>query len=472
MPKNLTEIEASILLRISPTLLRWLTGHAPKHNSKRKLFFTEKDGEYFYDEDELRAFDQFLREPWPKPATAQRAHVPEGITREIKIEANHKCAFCEYTNSGEGAHIDAVNNGGCNHPHNLIWCCPNHHTEYDRGYKIGTLVKKDHVIFLKEMLLDARLRHWRIELRAVSHFLAIIEDLRKISDHLDRKEYAALRPKLVELAANLVETAVKSAETDSRQHETSAPSFARYAKKIAALSLVDQEVTSAVLEQTAHTIDEATEEYLDESDLASCPLCKGNGDHNRHRCPVCRGEGTVGKDQVDEIDLLPYKQVKCPLCKGSGDHNRFECPICFGVRTIDEQDLAEVDLKPFAQTECPLCKGSGDHNRFECSVCNGVGTVDEGLAETVDLTPYEQIKCPVCDGRGHRNGGKECPPCRGTGEIDEGLLESLDISQYDLVRCPACSGKGDRKGRECEFCGGTGKADRGDAENFDVYGNE
>lgn len=467
MSKELTEIEAAICVQMSPALLRWFTGHAPKHGSNRKLPYTEKEGEYFYDEDELIAFDGYLKEPWPKPPNSQRPRVPDGITREIVIEANHKCAFCEYTNSGEVAHIDAVHKSRCNHPHNLVWSCPNHHTEYDFGYKIGTLVKEDHVRVIKEILLGAQLRHWKTELRTISGFLAIIEELRKIAVYLNSEDFTAVRPKLTTLATGLVEAAIKSAKEDANKtpDKNRSASYVRYAQKIAALSAPKASDLAPQFEDTAQIIDDATEAYLEESDLAACPLCRGSGDHNRHRCPVCRGDGTVPKDQVDGIDLRPYRQVECQLCKGSGDHNRHECPVCAGVGTTDS--AREVDLKPFEQVDCPVCKGVGDRNGFECTECSGVGTVDTARAEFIDLEPYRQVECPVCKGKGSREGGRECSLCRGNGKIDEGLLESVDVSLYESVECPVCLGKGEFKHGECPFCRGGGEVDFGAAENLE-----
>ncbi len=509
MAKQLTEIEAAIRVRISPDLLRWFTRYAPKHGCSRKLPFTERDGEYFYNEEELIDFNDYLKKPWPRPAGAKRPHVPEGIRQEIKIEANHKCAFCEYTNSGEGAHIDAVHKGGCNHPHNLIWSCPNHHSEYDLGHKIGTLVKEDHVRVIKELLLESRLRHWRMELRTVAGCLSVIEELRKISKYIVSPQFAEVRSELAGLAKRTVEAAAEAAKIDLAKHvQSSTPSYVRYAAKIAALVPGDSSSSSHVIEEAAQTINAATEEYLEESGLATCPLCKGAGEHNQYQCPICAGEGAIHEDDLDEIDLLPYKQVNCPLCKGTGDHNRFDCPICFSIGTVDIATEDEIDLRPFLQVKCPLCKGSGDHNRFDCPVCTGVGTVDVAREEEIDLSPYQQrrcpvcrghgdrdgfdcplcigvgtidaereetldlaqykqVNCPVCKGKGCRQGGQDCAACNATGKMDETFLETLDLSLYEQVKCPACRGCGEHRRAECQFCRGSGRVDFGVAENFE-----
>jgi hypothetical protein len=63
-PKIVSEYEAAALVAMSPDLLRWLTSYAPKAKITTKLKVAKKDGErYFYDREELLAFDAFLRQP-------------------------------------------------------------------------------------------------------------------------------------------------------------------------------------------------------------------------------------------------------------------------------------------------------------------------------------------------------------------------------------------------------------------------
>jgi hypothetical protein len=107
MSNALTEIDAAILVVLSPLLLRWLTKHPPKPGSPRRLPFTERNGEYFYDRGALLDFNVFLRAKWPHKAGV-RPHVPVGIRREIQLEAHSTCAVCPNMNDGEGAHIEAV----------------------------------------------------------------------------------------------------------------------------------------------------------------------------------------------------------------------------------------------------------------------------------------------------------------------------------------------------------------------------
>lgn len=134
----ISEYEAAALTALSPELLRWLTGHAPKHGSKRKLKIAKKDGDtFFFEKDELLAFDHWLKQPWPRKDGA-RPNIPSAIRREIKHEAGGSCAIChDHKDTCEAAHIDPVSVTDNNHPENLIWLCANHHTAYDKGFLAG-----------------------------------------------------------------------------------------------------------------------------------------------------------------------------------------------------------------------------------------------------------------------------------------------------------------------------------------------
>ena len=473
MPKKLTEIEAAILVRMSPELLRELTKTAPKHGESRKLPFTEIDGEITYSDEELLEFDRYLKAPWPRPLKSKRPHLPKCIRDELVIEANHKCAFCSWTNTGEAAHIDPVHESPCHHPHNLIWTCPNHHTEYDYGQIKVTLLTRAHVRVMKEFLLDARVRQWRVEHRSVSDCLAIIETLRKIAAYLDDKGFSGIRSELSEIATRSLDSAISNAKKgiQGTAKAKRPKSYIHYAEKVAALTSLPKAFKTAEINETVQTLENARDTYFSESNLELCPLCKGKGDHNHHTCPICAGDGSVEKDRVAELDLKPFTQIKCPLCKGSGEHNRFECPVCRGVSTIDQGAVVELDLSPYAQKVCPVCEGSGSHNRKDCWGCAGVGTIDKAREIEHDL--FRQVECPICDGGGDRDGG-DCPECHGVGTIDAAREETLDANVYRQDDCPICLGKGYRKkGRPCAACQTTGKMDAGRIELLDtsLYGS-
>jgi len=467
MSKQLTEIEAAIRVKMSPGLLRWFTGHAPKHNSKRKLPFTEKGGEFFYDAEQLDGFDAFLKEPWPIPPGQKRPPVPAGIEREIKIEAHHKCAFCEYTAHGEDAHIDAVAKSKCNHPHNLIWACPNHHTEYDFGFKVATQITDEQVKVVKGMLLETQLNHWRIALRGVSMILTLIVELEAVLGYLRNPKLLGIKTSLEAQARSIVASVNAVASKKGAAGLKTPPSYENYLKRIVEITKVPPKTEESSVENVLKEVSLATDVYLHDEALSKCPLCKGNGDHNRARCPVCSGDGTVPKRVLHEIDLRPFEQVDCPVCHHTGTHNKRDCPPCRGLGTMDIGLAREIDLQPFEQTRCPVCKGNGTRKGEECRVCDGIGTVDKRYASEIDLSEFSQVECELCNGSGKYK-RKECPVCHGNGEIDRRYANELDLSNFDQVQCPLCDGKKSFKGQECPVCEGDGEIDLHNAENIDL----
>ena len=468
MPK-LTEIEAAIHVKMSPTLLRWFTANPPKYGSDRKLPFTEADDEFFYDSDELDDFNEFLKARWQAPPKATRPSVPEGIKREIVIEANHKCAFCDYSAHSECAHIDAVSKTACNHPHNLINACPNHHTEYDHGLKISSAITAGQVKVMKDVLQGAQLRRWRIELRASTSLLSLIKELEKIKEYLKDPKLFDIQKTLQQHAkAVLSDFGSEATKPTDKKAKSQSPNYQGYLKKIGQIIPARDISTAQGIDKVVEEVAEATADYLEQDSLVECPLCEGDGVHNRFRCPICRGDGTVSVEMVSQIDLRPYAQEECPLCEGTGEHNRFDCPVCHRVGTVDHSALDQIDLSPYEQTDCPLCEASGTHNGRDCPICAGVGTIDERLSETLDLSGFKQVECPLCEGKGTRKGGQECPICRGEKTVDQRAAENIDLWPYEQVECPLCEGKGDFKSDQCPVCEGDGEIDRGYAENLDL----
>lgn len=468
MGKKLTEIQAAIRVKMSPALLRWFTSHAPKYKSTRKLPYTEVDDEYFYDSDELDKFDSFLKEPWPCPPKRTRPTVPKEIEREIKREAHYKCAFCEYKAHGEGAHIDAVAKSRCNHPHNLIWSCPNHHTEYDHGLLVASQLTNEEVKIVKKMLLDTQLRHWRIELREVSTILTLITEIEAVLGYLRDPKFAKIKEGLLAQARGIVASvnvAANKKDVAGQKAVKTPPHYNAYLKKI--VELTKTESVKDSVEDVLEDISEVTDEYLKEEALSKCPLCHGTGEHNECRCPICEGEGTVRTEHLDAIDLRPYEQEECPLCEGSGEHNRCRCPVCSGVGTVDVRARDHMDLKPYEQEDCPLCEGSGEHNRHTCRVCCGVGTVDLRARDIIDLKDYEQETCPLCEGTGkHRR--NECPVCSGLGHVDAAAINIIDLNVYASRKCPLCTGSANHRGKTCPICGGEGEIDARIVDNIDL----
>lgn len=117
--------EACHRLRITPTLLGWLTRYAAK-GDQRKL--REKSPGDF-DMTEVDAFDAHLRTAWPSK------NVPTGIETELLVEACGHCGLCgDPCEKLQMAHIrrkDVEVQYYFQHPSNLISLCGSCHDRYD-----------------------------------------------------------------------------------------------------------------------------------------------------------------------------------------------------------------------------------------------------------------------------------------------------------------------------------------------------
>lgn len=151
----INKYDAAVRLQMSPELLDWFARYAAKHGDFRKLVCAKDEFEVSaYDENDLREWDAYLWAPWPK---TQR-NPPDGIVREIMLEARGQCSFCSDAVVGEYGHINAWGSSFCHHPHNLLYLCPTCHTRVDRTKEIKVDVLKQR----KKELLDRRSQDWRI----------------------------------------------------------------------------------------------------------------------------------------------------------------------------------------------------------------------------------------------------------------------------------------------------------------------
>ncbi|MFH0993944.1 MAG: zinc finger domain-containing protein [Pseudomonadota bacterium] len=452
MSKILNIFEAAILLKMSPNLLGWFISYSPKYKEKRKLSYADhKDEMYFFDEHELLDFDKYLSMPWPAKKKDQRPIVPSGIEDEIKSECKFRCVICNHA-SGQIAHIDPIHNSQNNHPHNLIYLCPNCHDLYDNKKAIS----KHQIVNLKKNLLHTKIVIWKSCVQLIDSVSSLIKEL-EVVKHEDFTNKKLKKETISELLHEIRRHA--SAEFDKHSSDIKENAtkkiFEEYKKRVR--EIIDGNID---VEEKLFT---ERDTYIFKTGKVECPLCNGTGIHNAWACPVCRGVGAVDEEAVDEIDLTPFKQEECPLCEGSGTHNAWECPVCRGVGTVDQEAVDVIDLTLFKQGECPLCEGSGTHNAWACPVCRGVGTVDEEAVDEIDLTPFKQEECPLCEGSGTHNAW-ECPVCRGVGTVDQETVDEIDLTLFEQVDCPECNGTGVDNGWECRACRGIGTTDRRNLE--------
>lgn len=465
MAKVLSEIDAALVVSMSPELLRWLTSYAPKPGG-RKLPFEERDGEYFYDRSELLDFDAFLSAPWAHH-DGQRPPVPAGIRREIQIEAHSTCAVCPHMNDGEAAHIVAVAKSFNNHPSNLIWLCPNHHTAYDYGHRIHANLKKDVIQAYKDMLVESNLRRWRMERRSTHALLLFIKDLetaRTLCQDAANKMTAGAQAFTSRVLAE-VNAAAK------RISEAPMPAIATgHSKAYSTLARVALTASQASPGEAVRLLSTARDGYLVEASEVSCPLCNGEGSFGRFEtCPICVGDGVVDEATASSVDLEQFLETPCPLCKGKGNFRDYdECPECGGAGALTHADAQQVDVTAYQLQKCPLCKGRGSYGDYDhCPECSGSGKVERRHAEQVDLASYERTTCPLCDGTGKYGFRDDCPVCGGEGEVEINSLRQIDLTDYDLVKCPPCRGSGSLHGEECGACEGNGQVERKDLPDIE-----
>lgn len=415
-PDLLTEVEAAMLVGMSPTLLRWLTSYAPKSGDSRKLAFVEEKGAYFYSKEELLAFDEYLRQPWP-PVRGARPTIPTGILFEVKSEAGFQCAFCGHGNDGEAAHIEPVSKSFSNHPHNLIWSCPNHHTAFDHGHKIHATLKASDVVAKKKELLERQHRYWRTEIRLADSLLTMLSELSNLENMIrDAKSIAAL-----EKARAAAKATVKRIR--DRVH----------APRVAEIDLAVRLGPATVASQpnAAKALVDVGDEYVATNRLKPCPLCKGGGSYRQYDiCPGCGGDAFLSDDDIRSIDTSAFDQVQCVLCSGSGDRNGSSCPECGGEGRLERRFAQQINWSDYKFVKCPLCKGTGIHKHEQCPICEN-GEIERGRLERIDLSQYREVKCRLCKGSGEGPHGGSCRACDGAGSLPAYVSDQADWSQWE-----------------------------------------
>ena len=433
-PQSLSRFHGAVSTRMSPELLVWLTRYSPKNGETRKLRCSKVDGEPYFEESDLAAYDSYLKEPWPCKEGG-RPNIPTGIEREIEVESYYSCAICGKS-TRESAHIDPVYSSKNNHPHNLICLCPTHHTEYDTG-----VIPKGDISALKKRLISSRLTLWKLQAQGFDCAISAIADVGRTGG-LPKEIHDLLTAETLEALGSAAASAPAS----------------EFSKKVS---------TAVKSREPVQSLREARNYELERLGDIDCPLCHGTGNHNGLECPICDGFGVVNKHAALEIDLSPFDQVDCPLCDGEGRHDGDDCPVCHGDCKMDRRFAENVDLRDFDQVDCPLCDGKGRHEGDDCPVCHGDCTMDRRFAENVDLRDFDQVDCPLCKGKG-RHEGDDCPVCHGDGKMDRRFAENVDLRDFDQINCPLCDGKGRHEGDDCPVCHGDGKMDRRFAEAVDL----
>ena len=459
--KLCTEYEAACITGMSPELLRWLTTNAPKSGISRKLKVAKEQGDtFFFEQDELLGFNDWLKAPWPRK-DGKRPHIPSAIRREIINEANGECAICHgHKNTCEAAHLDPVHKSLNNHPENLLWLCSNHHTAYDGGLFGPNEENADFVVNFKRILHRYKITLWRTQHEISQKLLTILEDC----DCLAKQLQTAITTDQVKAIEKIAKATLDKLPALAPVSKSD-PKFKDYMSIAANIKSLSKDTSAiAVRLEKAHGL---RQEYVAAYGFVACPLCKGGGRHEGSDCPVCHGDREVEEDVADRVDVSAFDKVDCPLCKGTGLHSGDDCPECGGDAQIDRRYAEQVDVTDYQKVRCPLCKGTTRHNGQDCPVCEGEGKLDRRYADRVDTKDYSEVDCPLCEGAG-RYEGHDCPECSGEGAMEYRFSGSVNLGDYLKVDCPVCRGKGARNGDDCPACGGEAHIDQRDFDRIDV----
>ncbi|MFE0587978.1 HNH endonuclease [Pantoea vagans] len=443
-----TEFEAACITGMSPTLLRWLSSYAPKYKEKRKLKIAEKhDDIYYFELDELHAFNTWLKSPWPfKPGT--RPNIPDKIRREIMDEANGECAICHgHKDTCEAAHIDPVSQSHNNHPENLLWLCSNHHTSFDAGHFGPKDENKEFVSNFKQVLHRYKIFLWRTQHEISQKLLTVLVDCEGLAKQLKLAKTPSEIEAVEKIAKATLDKLPKLApvsKSDPKYQE-----FKNIAEDISSLARDHENSVEKRLDK-AHVI---RNQYITAYGFVHCPLCSGEGRHNGSDCPVCDGNREVEKDIANRIDVSRFNLIDCPLCEGQGQYCRDDCPACGGNAQLEKRYAETIEVRDFENVICPLCEGEANYKGNDCPACHGNREMNRRHAVEIDLREYEEVDCPLCDGSGQFE-GNDCPECGGNRTLESRFAAQIDTGSYDEVECPICEGRGTRNGDDCTVCNG------------------
>ncbi|MGI8729742.1 MAG: hypothetical protein ACR2LK_07065 [Solirubrobacteraceae bacterium] len=372
----LTISEAAIKSGFSIELVESLTKKCPRPGETRLLQAAALDGTLYVTDAELDSYLVYLRMPWPRPSGGGRPHIPEAIARDVRAECHQSCAICGDMNSGELAHMDAVADTLNNSPDNLLFLCPNHHTEYDYGHKVRSNVSRDVVLAAKRMKRESRRRTLKFEgnvaamLRSVIQAVRSIESSAKAEPNADlRDTYVTELQALLEALPQLSHAAQDAASTDDD-----------FASDEAALVAVAPKLLA--LTQGVSTI-------------------PAN--------PRAAAQGVVAATQ----DLINLDEVDCPHCLRRGTTGLIGdlCAYCGGSQVVSSATAETYDRDAIDEVDCPHCNGHGTTGLMNdvCAYCGGSQVVSSATAETYDRDAIDEVDCPHCNG--HGTTGLVSDPC-------------------------------------------------------------
>jgi hypothetical protein len=352
----LTISEAAIKSGFSVELVESLTKKCPRPGETRLLQATALDETLYVTDAELDSYLVYLRTPWARPSGGGRPRIPKAITRDVRAECHQSCAICGDMNGGELAHIDAVADTLNNSPDNLLFLCPNHHTEYDYGHKVRSNVSRDVVLAAKRMKRESRRRTLKFEgnvsamLRSVIQAVRSIEASAKAEPDADlRDTYVTELQALLEALPQLSHAAQDAASKDDdfASHEAalvaSAPKLLALTQGVSTIPANPRATAQGVISATQDLIN------LDEVDCPHC-LRRGTTGLMGDLCAYCGGSQVVSSATAEAYDRDAIDEIDCPHCNGHGTTGLVSdpCGVC-GARTVVTRAVADAYARQFGE---------------------------------------------------------------------------------------------------------------------------
>lgn len=478
----LSPIEAAMKLGISFELLEYFQTKCPKKGESRLLQVKLVDGQPHFDEKELESYRTYLNSAWPHEKN-KRPPIPEPIKEDVRKESHYECAICGNANNGEIAHIEAVADTLNNSPDNLLYLRPNHHTQYDLGYKPSNNITAETVKAAKLMKRAARTRMQRFEANTTKLLTAVTSALKSLQTKLAQttdpemiRAYETETRQLMESLPGLVKESDEAAQKDSEGDSVEklvlkiAPSIVKHTAGVSKQTKPVQLRTAA--ERLISSLDDA----LVELDEADCPHCGGAGLTGLvgDFCAFCRGDMVVTKDRAASYDRSEIDEVPCPRCHGNGTTGLAGdlCAYCKGSCVVTSDAAEEYDPDDINEVDCPHCHGRGTTGLAGdfCIYCKGSCLVSSEKAAAYNRDKLDERDCPHCHGCGTTGlAGYYCAYCKGSCTVSKQKARDYDPEDLNEVDCPHCAGVGTTGFNQvfCTYCKGACTVSRESADKYD-----
>ena len=478
----LPRVEAAMKLGISIELLNSFHKKCPKSGETRTLNAKEMEGELYFEQSELDSYRQYLNSPWPHKKD-KRPPIPAAIEKDIKEESHLCCAICGDANNGEVAHIEAVADSLNNGPDNLIYLCPNHHTQYDLGFKPSSNITAESVQAAKLVKRDSRVRMLRYEANFGKLLHAVMATLRTLNAKLSSGKspdltlvYETEVRQLMQSVPDLVQHSEDRARED-REVSGVENVVERYAPNITKfVSGISSQSKPAQIRSAAQSVVNSVDVALIEIDEVDCPHCGGRGMVGLagDLCKYCHGDCVVSHEEADAYDSDEIDDVLCPRCGGNGTTglSGYLCAYCKGSCYVSHQELDEYDENEIDEVLCPRCGGKGTTGLSGdlCAYCKGSCYVTRNEAKEYDENEIDEVVCPRCGGNGTTGlVGDLCAYCTGSCYVTHQESDEYDENEIDEVLCPRCGGNGTTGliGDLCAYCKGSCYVTQKEAKEYD-----